>query len=35
MMLLVPIKASAFENRAEFEKIKGSYPPIIKGITPL
>lgn len=34
-MLLVPLKASAFENRAEFEEIKGSYPPLIKGITPL
>ena len=34
-MLLVPIKADAFENRAEFEEIKKSRPPLIKGITPL
>jgi hypothetical protein len=34
-MLLVPIKADAFENRAEFEEIKKSSPPLIKGITPL
>jgi hypothetical protein len=34
-MLLVPIKADAFENRAEFEEIKKGHPPIIKGITPL
>ncbi len=33
--LLVPIKTDAFENRAEFEEIKKSYPPIIRGITPL
>ena len=34
-MLLVPIKADAFENRAEFEEIKKGAPPLIKGITPL
>ncbi len=34
-MLLVPLKASAFENRAEFEKIKESHPPVIRGIKPL
>ncbi len=34
-MLLVPIKADAFENRAEFEGVKKSSPPLIKGITPL
>ncbi len=34
-MLLVPIKASAFENRAEFEEIKKNYPPTITRITPL
>jgi hypothetical protein len=33
--LLVPVKADAFENRAEFEKIKASHPPLIKGIIPL
>jgi hypothetical protein len=33
--LLVPIKADAFENRAEFEEIKASHPPLIKGITSL
>ncbi len=32
---LVPVKASAFENRAEFEAIKGNGPPLIKGIIPL
>jgi hypothetical protein len=32
---LVPVKASAFENRAEFEAIKASGPPLIKGIIPL
>ncbi len=34
-MLLVPIKANAFENRAEFEEIKASGPPLIRGIIPL
>jgi hypothetical protein len=34
-MLLVPIKAGAFENQAEFEEIKTSHPPLIKGIVPL
>jgi len=34
-ILLVPIKANAFENQAEFEEIKKSSPPLIKGITPL
>jgi hypothetical protein len=34
-MLLVPVKASAFENQDEFEAIKASHPPLIKGITPL
>jgi hypothetical protein len=34
-MLLVPIKANAFENQAEFEEIKKSGPPLIKGTTPL
>jgi len=34
-MLLVPIKADAFENRVEFEEIKASHPPLIKEITPL
>ncbi|HOC46946.1 MAG TPA: hypothetical protein PKM26_10115, partial [Syntrophorhabdaceae bacterium] len=34
-MLLVPVKASAFENRDEFEAIKASHPPMIKRITPL
>ena len=34
-MFLVPVKASAFENRAEFEAIKASGPPLIKGIIPL
>jgi hypothetical protein len=34
-MFLVPIRASAFENRAEFEAIKASGPPLIKGIIPL
>jgi hypothetical protein len=34
-MLFVPIKADAFENRAEFEEIKASHPPLIKEITPL
>jgi hypothetical protein len=34
-MLLVPIRAGAFENQAEFEAAKTSHPPIIKGITPL
>jgi hypothetical protein len=33
--LLVPIRASAFENRAEFEAIKAGGPPLIKGIVPL
>ncbi len=33
--LLVPIKASAFENRAEFEEIKAGGPPLIKGVIPL
>ena len=33
--LLVPVKADAFENRAEFEEIKASHPPLIKGIIPL
>lgn len=32
---LVPVKASAFENRAAFEEIKASGPPLIKGIIPL
>ena len=32
---LVPVKASAFENRAEFEAIKAGGPPLIKGIIPL
>jgi len=32
---LVPVKASAFENRAEFEEIKAGGPPLIKGIIPL
>ncbi len=32
---LVPIKASAFENRAEFEAIKAGGPPLVKGIIPL
>jgi hypothetical protein len=34
-MFLVPVKASAFENRTEFEEIKASGPPLIKGIIPL
>jgi len=34
-MFLVPIRASAFENRAEFEAIKAGGPPLIKGIIPL
>jgi hypothetical protein len=34
-MFLVPVKANAFENRAEFEEIKASSPPLIKGIIPL
>jgi hypothetical protein len=34
-MLLVPIKAGAFENQAEFDEIKTSHPPLIKGIMPL
>ncbi len=34
-MLLVPVKANAFENRAKFEEIKASGPPLIKGIIPL
>jgi hypothetical protein len=33
--LLVPIKASAFENRGEFEEIKAGGPPLIKGVIPL
>lgn len=33
--LLVPVRASAFENRAEFEAIKASGPPLVKGIIPL
>ena len=32
---LVPVKANAFENRAEFEAIKAGGPPLIKGIIPL
>ena len=32
---LVPVKAGAFENRAEFEAIKAGGPPLIKGIIPL
>lgn len=32
---LVPVKASAFENRVEFEAIKAGGPPLIKGIIPL
>ena len=34
-MFLVPVKANAFENRAEFEAIKAGGPPLIKGIIPL
>ena len=34
-MYLVPLKASAFENRPEFEEIKRSHPPIIRGIKAL
>jgi hypothetical protein len=34
-LLFVPIKASAFENEAEFEAKKASHPPFIRGITPL
>jgi len=34
-LLLVPIRANAFENQAEFEEIKASHPPLIKEITPL
>ena len=34
-LLLVPIRANAFENQAEFEEIKKSGPPLIKGTTPL
>jgi hypothetical protein len=34
-MLLVPIKAGAFENRADFEEIKAGGPPLIKGIIPV
>jgi hypothetical protein len=33
--LLVPVKASAFENRAEFEAIKAGGPPLIKEVIPL
>jgi hypothetical protein len=33
--LLVPIRASAFENRADFEEIKAGGPPLIKGVIPL
>ena len=32
---LVPVKARAFENQAEFEAIKAGGPPLIKGIIPL
>jgi hypothetical protein len=32
---LVPVKASAFENKAEFEAIKAGDPRLIKGIVPL
>jgi hypothetical protein len=34
-MFLVPVKANAFENRAAFEEIKASGPPLIKRIIPL
>jgi hypothetical protein len=29
---LVPLKAEAFPNRAQFEETKKTYPPIIKGV---
>ena len=32
---LVPVKANAFENRADIRRDQTSGPPIIKGITPL
>ncbi len=32
---LIPVKANAFENRAEFEEIKAGGPPLVKGIIPL
>jgi hypothetical protein len=29
---LVPLKAEAFPNQAQFEETKKTYPPIIKGV---